>query len=66
MLAQELVCSYHKEKGTPRCTLKVDFMKAYDSVSWDFILHCLSCFDAPKRFVVGLGNVFSALAILLL
>lgn len=24
LLAQEIVCDYHKEKGVPRCTLKVD------------------------------------------
>jgi hypothetical protein len=50
-LAQELVRDYHKEKGKPRCTLKVDIMKAYDSISWDFILHCRSCFGAPSNFV---------------
>jgi hypothetical protein len=33
LLAQELVCDYHKVKGKPRCTLKVNLMKAYDSVS---------------------------------
>jgi hypothetical protein len=31
-LAQEQVCDCHKEKDIPRCTLKVDLMKAYDSV----------------------------------
>jgi hypothetical protein len=51
LLAQEVVCDYHKEKGTPRCTLKVDLMKAYDSVDWEYILHCLYCFGAPARFV---------------
>jgi hypothetical protein len=50
-LAQELVCNYHREKGAPRCTLKVYLMKAYDSVSWEFIIHCLHCFGAPQRFV---------------
>jgi hypothetical protein len=29
LLAQELVCDYHKKKGRPRSTLKVDLMKAY-------------------------------------
>jgi hypothetical protein len=51
LLAQALVSDYHKEKGSPRCTLKVDLVKAYDSVSWDFIIYCLSCFGAPPKFV---------------
>lgn len=51
ILAQELVSDYHKSNGQPRCTLKVDLMKAYDSVSWHFILHCLSSFGAPLKFV---------------
>jgi hypothetical protein len=47
LLAQEVVYNYHKGVGKPRCTLKVDLMKAYDSVSWGFILHCLRCFGVP-------------------
>jgi hypothetical protein len=50
-LAQELVCDWHKEKGIPRCTLKVDLMKAYDSVDWDFILFCFQCLRALAKFV---------------
>jgi len=26
-------------------------MNAYESVSWDFIIHCLVCFGAPLNFV---------------
>ena len=33
LLAQELVRNYHKKKGNPRCTLKIDLMKTYDSVN---------------------------------
>jgi hypothetical protein len=25
-------------------------MKAYDSVDWEFILHCLTCFGFPAKF----------------
>jgi len=39
LLAQEIVSDYHKNNGKPRCTLKIDLMKPYDSVSWDFIVH---------------------------
>jgi hypothetical protein len=41
LLAQELVRDYHKEKGKARRALKIDIMKAYDSMSWEFILKCL-------------------------
>jgi hypothetical protein len=51
LLAQELVRGYHKKKGNPRCTFKVDLMKAYDSVNWEFILQCLHCFGFPKIFL---------------
>lgn len=44
LLAQELVSDYHKSQGKPRCTLKVDLMKAYDSVDWSFVLHYLISF----------------------
>jgi hypothetical protein len=51
LLAQELVRNYHKKKGKPRCTLNIDLMKAYDSVNWEFIIHCLHCFEFPDRFL---------------
>ena len=37
-MAKELVRNYHKYVGQPTCTIKVDLMKAYDSVDWNFIL----------------------------
>ncbi|KAA0062888.1 non-LTR retroelement reverse transcriptase-like protein [Cucumis melo var. makuwa] len=37
LLCQELVEGYHLNSGKPRCTLKVDLQKAYDSVNWDFL-----------------------------
>lgn len=51
LLAQALVSEYHMDMGVPRCTLKIDLMKAYDSVDWEFILHCLACFGAPSNFI---------------
>jgi hypothetical protein len=37
LLSQELMKGYHKSTGPARCAMKVDLMKAYDSVRWDFI-----------------------------
>jgi hypothetical protein len=51
LLAQEVMKNYHKVNGKAPCALKVDLMKAYDSVSWDFALHCLGCFGIPENFV---------------
>ena len=51
LLAQELVRNYHKEKGEPCCTLKIDLMKAYDSVNWEFMIHCLHCFGFLVKFL---------------
>ena len=51
LLAQELVRNYHKEKGKPKCTLKINLMKVYDSVNWEFIIQCLQCFGFLDRFL---------------
>ncbi|KAL2247313.1 UNVERIFIED_CONTAM: hypothetical protein Sindi_2583600 [Sesamum indicum] len=38
MLAQELFTGYNQARLLPRCALKVDIRKAYDTVDWDFLL----------------------------
>jgi hypothetical protein len=38
LLAHETVRNYHRSEGKPRCTFKVDLMKAYDSIVWVFIM----------------------------
>jgi len=51
LLAQGLVRNYHRKEGSPRCTMKIDLMKAYDSVDWNFIIHCITCFGFPAKFI---------------
>ncbi|KAL0561777.1 hypothetical protein IC582_002218 [Cucumis melo] len=51
LLCQELVGGYHLNSGKPRCTLKVDLQKAYDSVNWDFLFGLLIAIGTPLKFV---------------
>ena len=51
LLVQELLRNYHRDKGSPRCALKVDLMKAYDMVEWDFILSALAAFNFPPVMI---------------
>ncbi|GKV37600.1 hypothetical protein SLEP1_g45612 [Rubroshorea leprosula] len=51
LLAQEIVKHYHKQCLSPKCALKIDLMKAFDSVSWDFIFQILLSLGIPSQFV---------------
>nr|GEX06939.1 hypothetical protein [Tanacetum cinerariifolium] len=37
LLTQELMHSYHRDIGPPRCAFKIDIQKAYDTVDWNFL-----------------------------
>ena len=50
-LSQELLRGYHLQRGTPRCAIKVDLMKAYDNVRWDCIIAILRSMGFPDIFV---------------
>ncbi|KAG5564631.1 hypothetical protein RHGRI_000728 [Rhododendron griersonianum] len=51
LLMQEIVKNYHKDGGKPRCAIKMDLMKAYDSVHWDFVLDMMRVLDFPAQFI---------------
>lgn len=51
VLASELVNGYHKNKGSKRITIKVDIAKAFDTLSWDFLLACLEGMNMPAQFL---------------
>lgn len=50
MLASELVKDYHKESISPRCAMKIDISKAFDTVQWSFLLNSLVPMGFPARF----------------
>lgn len=37
LLSQELMLHYTRANSSPRCTIKLDLHKAYDSMNWSFI-----------------------------
>ncbi|KAL2247314.1 UNVERIFIED_CONTAM: hypothetical protein Sindi_2583700, partial [Sesamum indicum] len=51
MLAQELFTGYNQTHLPPRCALKVDIRKVYDTVDWDFLIEVLEMFGFPLTFV---------------
>jgi len=50
-LVQELLRKYNRKRVSPRCLIKVDLRKAYDSVSWDFIAEVMVGLKFPDRFI---------------
>lgn len=51
LLAQELLINYHRKTGKPRCAIKMDLKKVYDSVHWDFILGILKAVDLLAHLI---------------
>lgn len=51
LLASKLVKDYHKDSISPRCVIKIDISKAFDSVQWEFVLQSLDAIAVPVRFI---------------
>lgn len=51
LLATEIVKDYHKDDVSPRCAMKIDIEKAFDSVNWLFLLTTLKALGIPDQFV---------------
>ncbi|KAL0302141.1 UNVERIFIED_CONTAM: hypothetical protein Scaly_3042000 [Sesamum calycinum] len=51
LLAQELFSGYNQSRLPPRCALKVDLRKVYDTVEWDFLMATLQLFGFPPKFI---------------
>ncbi|CAH9094512.1 unnamed protein product [Cuscuta epithymum] len=50
-LAQELVRGYTRKRISPRCMIKVDLRKAYDTISWKFLEAVLNGLNFHPRFI---------------
>ncbi|KAL0416380.1 UNVERIFIED_CONTAM: putative ribonuclease H protein [Sesamum latifolium] len=59
MLKQELFHGYNRQNLPPRCALKVDLWKAYDTLEWDFINAMLYVFGFPEKLIMWIVECIS-------
>ena len=50
-MAQELVKGYGRTTLSPRCAIKIDIQKAFDSLNWDFVLDTLTVLRTSPIFI---------------
>ncbi|XP_060201738.1 uncharacterized protein LOC132630180 [Lycium barbarum] len=51
ILSHELVKCYGRKEISPRCMIKIDMKKAYDSLEWNFLEQVLQGLQFPEQFV---------------
>jgi hypothetical protein len=51
-LTQELLRHYGRKRTSPRCLIKVDFKKAFDSVQWPFLKALLHLLGFPRDLFI--------------
>ncbi|XP_039011853.1 uncharacterized protein LOC120140935 [Hibiscus syriacus] len=59
LLAQELVKVYGRKVISPRCSMKIDLHKAFNSLHWDFISSILRSLQFPNIFIAWIEVCFS-------
>lgn len=60
LLVQALCKDYHKSQGPPRCAIKIDIHKAFDTLSWDFIFEALRRMHFPEIFIGWVHSCISS------
>lgn len=51
MIVQDLLRVYGRSNMSPRCMMKIDLSKAYDTVSWRFVENLLMNLLFPTKFI---------------
>ena len=51
LICQDLVRGYQRRSISPRCLLKIDLHKAFDSIHWGFIWDWLAALKFPTTFI---------------
>lgn len=61
LMAQELFRGYSRENGVAKYAIKIDLHKAFDSLSWEFIISVLHRMNFPVRFVGWIKDCITSL-----
>lgn len=51
LICQDIARNYHKQGVSPRCMMKLDIRKAYDTLEWQFLQQVLSGLNFPPEFI---------------
>lgn len=51
LVAQEMIKGYSRKGLSPRCSMKIDIHKAYDTMSWTYLRATLVGVGLPPRFI---------------
>lgn len=51
LICRDLLKHYKRKRSPPRCTMKIDLRKAYDSISWNFIKELMVAMKFPTQFI---------------
>ena len=51
LITQDLMHNYHRNNGRPRCALKIDIKKAYDTIGWSCVIDILSRLGTPANIL---------------
>lgn len=49
--AQKIIRGYSRKRTAPKCTLKIDIHKAYDTNSWEFLEKVLHALHFSAKFI---------------
>lgn len=63
LICQDITRNYHREGGSPRCMMKLDIRKAYDSLEWKVFLQVLAGLQFPVRFINWIMTCISTTAV---
>ncbi|XP_074305322.1 uncharacterized protein LOC141640417 [Silene latifolia] len=62
LICQDIVRLYNRQAASPRCLVKIDLKKAYDSVEWEFLEQILGALNFPVKFTNWIMKCVSTLS----